>query len=160
MSASVMLEASRTSSKSYRQTPWTALEQKPAVGFVFILVRFTHLQASVLSVKTFLTHHLSNCRFPGSPTEIISDLMPFGIPAELLPINSNTGRLKTQNFTKWINMRLAREEHIARAANAAATSGGPISIAAAFPWIECPLEQDVLLGRGRPIMNHAGKYKP
>jgi hypothetical protein len=69
--------------------------------------------------------------------------------------------VKTQHFAKWINMRLAREEQAARATNASAASVGRISGDKAsqpftFPWIECPSQQDVLLGRGRPIMNHKG----
>ncbi|KAG7340786.1 hypothetical protein IV203_024329 [Nitzschia inconspicua] len=96
----------------------------------------------------------------GSPTNMVCNLETFGIPAELIPINSNTGKLKTQNFAKWINMRLIREERVARAANAVACAGR-ISVDSAaqhyaFPWIECPSQQDVLLGRGRPIMNHKG----
>ncbi|KAL3903706.1 MAG: hypothetical protein SGILL_010345 [Bacillariaceae sp.] len=98
----------------------------------------------------------------GSPTKLHYELETFGISADMIPINSNTGSLKTQNFTKWINMRLAREEQMARVANAAAAASvGRIDAATAaqqyvFPWIECPTQQDVLLGRGRPIMIHKG----
>ncbi|KAG7373473.1 hypothetical protein IV203_034197 [Nitzschia inconspicua] len=97
----------------------------------------------------------------GSPTNMVCNLETFGIPAELIPINSNTGKLKTQNFAKWIDMRLIREEKLARAANAAGACAGRISVDTAaqhyaFPWIDCPSQQDVLLGRGRPIMNHKG----
>jgi hypothetical protein len=103
----------------------------------------------------------------GSPANIISSLETFGISAELIPINSNSGKRKNACFAKWINMRLAREEQLARAANAAAAaSAGRISAQQyaqqqlyTFPWIECPGQSDVLLGRGRPIMNHQGNVR-
>lgn len=56
---------------------------------------------------------------------------------------------------------------MARAANAAAAASiGRISAQQyaqqqlyTFPWIECPGRSDVLLGRGRPIMNHQGNVQ-
>jgi hypothetical protein len=115
------------------------------------------------AMDTFGNEARKRLRFHyGSPTKLHCELETFGISAHMIPINSNTGSLKTQNFTKWINMRMTREEQMSRAANAAAVaSGGRIDVATAeqhyiFPWIECPTQQDVLLGRGRPIMNHKG----
>jgi hypothetical protein len=103
--------------------------------------------------------------FKGSPTKITCDLETFGIPTEQLPINFNTGTVKTQYLAKWINMRLARDEYMARADNKATAAvvastecilDAKDSKHEPFPWIECPSQQDVLLGRGRPIMNHRG----
>ena len=104
--------------------------------------------------KTWVTDSVGNetrkrLRFHyGSPTKLHCELETFGISADMIPINSNTGSLKTQNFSKWINMRLAREEQMARAANAAvAASAGRIDAATAaqqyvFPWIECPTQKE------------------
>jgi hypothetical protein len=81
----------------------------------------------------------------GSPTEILYSLQTFGISPDQVPINSNSGKIKTQNHLKWINMRYAIEE--------ARTSGGPSFV---FRGIDCPSHKDVLLGRGRPIVFHQG----
>jgi hypothetical protein len=81
----------------------------------------------------------------GSPMELMYDLQTFGISPDQIPINSNTGKVKNQYHLKWISMRQAMEE-----AKASAGSG------MLFPGIQCPSHLDVLLGRGRPIVNHRG----
>ncbi len=78
--------------------------------------------------------------------ELMYNLQTFGISPDQIPINSNTGKAKNQYHLKWINMRQAMEE--------AKASGGPVG--RVFSGIECPSHQDVLLGRGRPIVNHRG----
>lgn len=98
-----------------------------------------------------LTETPLSFRFPllvvgsGSPTEILYSLQTFGISPDQLPINSNTGEIKTQNFLKWIKIRQAMEE--------ARASGGPNF---EFQGIMWPSHHDVLLGRGRPNILHRG----
>jgi hypothetical protein len=75
------------------------------------------------------------------------NLQTFGISIDQVPINWSTGKVKTQYHLKWINMRQAMEE--------AKASGGPGG-GALFSGIECPSHQDVLLGRGKPMVNHGG----
>lgn len=69
-------------------------------------------------------------------------LQSFGLPAQEIPVNTNSGKLKVKNHQKWIDLRLMKEH----AVNCGTT----------FPGIECPELKDVLFGRGRPIMRHPG----
>jgi hypothetical protein len=78
----------------------------------------------------------------GSRTECQYALQSFGLPAQDLPVNTNSGKLKIKAHQKWIELRLRREE--------AAKSETE------FHGIECPDLKDLLLGRGRPIMRHPG----
>ncbi|KAL3904878.1 MAG: hypothetical protein SGARI_004717 [Bacillariaceae sp.] len=78
----------------------------------------------------------------GSATECMYGLRCFGIPTEQIPINTNSGHLKNKAHLKWIELRRLRE----RAAGA-----GQV-----FQGIECPSLNDVLFGKGRPIMRHPG----
>jgi hypothetical protein len=84
----------------------------------------------------------------GSPTEVLYSLQTFGIVPDNMPINSSTGAIKRRTWVKWISMRGAFEA--ARAARMGPNSNGVIS------FTECPTHNDVLLGRGRPIIVHRG----
>jgi hypothetical protein len=105
----------------------------------------------VVDHDTYKSHFAYMCVYMiviGSPMEIMYKLQTFGISPDQIPINSNTGKVKNQFHLKWLNMRQAMEE-----ARASLESGLSSSV---FNGIECPSHQDVLLGRGRPIVNHRG----
>mmetsp|Transcript_7848 Transcript_7848/g.13889 ORF Transcript_7848/g.13889 Transcript_7848/m.13889 type:complete len:481 (-) Transcript_7848:41-1483(-) len=92
----------------------------------------------------------------GTHSVVQSSIETFGISSDVLPL-SNTGGLKTQNHLKWIGMRRLREDAIFRVAgrDGIAGSNHPAQHLS-FSWIECPGLYDVLLGRGKPKMNHVG----
>jgi hypothetical protein len=69
-------------------------------------------------------------------------LQSFGLPAQQVPVNANSGKLKIKAHQKWIETRIKREK---------ATKSGT-----EFHGIECPELKDLLFGRGRPIMRHPG----
>ncbi len=100
-----------------------------------------------MSVVTFFS--LLSCILLclGSPIEVMYNLRTFGVSPDQIPINSNTGKVKNHYHLKWINMRQAMEE---------AKASGGLGGGALFSGIECPSHQDVLFGRGRPIVNHGG----
>jgi hypothetical protein len=101
--------------------------------------------------RDFLCQPVTSFHFPlqlcaqGSPIEIMYSLQTFGISPDQVPINSNSGKVKTQAHLKWMKMREAKEKAIAL--------GGPNFV---FRGIECPSHRDVLLGRGRPNSSHQG----
>jgi hypothetical protein len=78
----------------------------------------------------------------GSKIECQHALQSFGLPADQVPINTNSGKLKVKCHQKWIVLRCSKEE--------ARRSGTE------FHGIECPEHKDLLFGRGRPIMRHPG----
>ena len=69
-------------------------------------------------------------------------LRSFGIPTDQIPLNSNTGQIKNKVHLKWIELRQVKERAVA--------SGQQ------FQGIECPSMNDLLFGKGRPIMRHPG----
>lgn len=108
-------------------------------------VCYASLTSKYVAFHISFFHLNLSTRPVGSPIEIMYKLQTFGISHDQIPINSNTGEVKVQNHLKWLNMRQALE--------GARASGGPGCV---FRGIECPSHQDVLLGRGRPIVNHRG----
>ncbi len=78
----------------------------------------------------------------GSPTECLYKLQTFGINAIHVPINTNTGKIKTTYHHKWLRFQKSREDTI--------LENKP------FLRIECPEQADILFGRGWPKMNHPG----
>jgi hypothetical protein len=73
----------------------------------------------------------------GSHMEVVYALMTYGIPTDLLPVNS-TGSLKRKNHLEWLKIRQWQEDH-------------PES-----PRIVVPLHSDILFGRGKPFRQHLG----
>ena len=69
-------------------------------------------------------------------------LRSFGIPTQQIPLNSNSGQVKNKTHLKWIELRRVKERAVA--------SGQQ------FKGIECPSLNDLLFGKGRPIMRHPG----
>ncbi len=78
----------------------------------------------------------------GSTVECIYALQSFGILPEQIPLNPTNGKVKTKYHHKWLDLRLQKE--------IALKENEP------FNKIECPMIQDVLFGRGWPIMKHPG----
>ncbi|KAG7345161.1 hypothetical protein IV203_032692 [Nitzschia inconspicua] len=78
----------------------------------------------------------------GSKTECQYSLQSFGIPAHQIPVNLNLGQLKIKAHQRWIDLRRMKETSVRRGTT--------------FNGIECPELNDLLFGRGRPIMRHPG----
>jgi hypothetical protein len=69
--------------------------------------------------------------------------MTYGIPHHLIPLTDD-GRIKLKNHVELIEMRRAAEEY---------AQIGMVET------VQLPLASDVLLGRGRPIQEHAGNMR-
>jgi hypothetical protein len=96
-----------------------------------------------LSLLTVGSNVRTRARFhTGSDTECQYSLQSFGIDARSIPINTNSGKRKTKQHLKWIELRQMKEAAI-RCGNV-------------FDGIDCPHLKDILFGRGRPIMRHPG----
>ena len=94
----------------------------------------------VLSIGSELRPHLRV--HIGSTIECVYALQSFGILTEQIPLNTVTGKLKTKQHLKWLDLKLQKE--------IALKENKP------FNKIECPMINDVLFGRGWPIMKHPG----
>ena len=77
----------------------------------------------------------------GTYTQIMYSLLGFGIPIDLFPFTP-TGTIKKTGLNRWIAKHIARDTDL--------TYGG------AFPGVDLPSRNDVLLGRGKPIQHHTG----
>jgi hypothetical protein len=69
--------------------------------------------------------------------------MTYGIPHHLIPLTDG-GKIKLKNHVEYIEMRRAAEEY---------AQHGMVET------VQLPLASDVLLGRGRPIQEHAGNMR-
>ena len=78
----------------------------------------------------------------GSALECVNALQTFGIQSHHIPINTNTGKLKTLNHQKWAGLQQKRD--------------GAIAQNKRFLAIECPEQSDILFGRGWPTMGNPG----
>jgi hypothetical protein len=85
-------------------------------------------------------------RFPGSNTEVQYDLMTFGIPMSVIPINPD-GSLKKELNERYLRERRKKEADFKRQEDIDAKR------------IHYPLPHDVLLGRGRPYQEYAGNQR-
>lgn len=94
----------------------------------------------VMSIGAELRAHLRV--HIGSTVECMYALQSFGILAEQIPVNTTTGKVKTKQHHKWLDLKLQKEK---------ALKENKI-----FNKIECPMIRDVLFGRGWPIMKHPG----
>jgi hypothetical protein len=102
----------------------------------------SHLH-SLIMVSTFqLFDYLLFCL--GSAVECMYALQSFGIHSDQIPVNSSTGRLKTKQHSKWLQLCQLKEDSLKK-------HGCKFD-----RIIECPNNNDVLFGRGRPIMRHPG----
>lgn len=80
----------------------------------------------------------------GTQTELMYQLMTFGIPTQSLPIASD-GTMKNTNQRKWVARRMMKETSIQRTGF--------------FNKIDFPTNQDVLFGKGSPVQQHVGNQK-
>ena len=71
-------------------------------------------------------------------------LQSFGIHSDQIPVNISTGRLKTKQHSKWLQLCQLKEDSLKK-------YGYKFD-----RIIECPNNKDILFGRGRPIMRHPG----
>jgi hypothetical protein len=69
--------------------------------------------------------------------------MTYGISPHLIPVTED-GKIKTKNHLEFLQLRKAREQYI-QAGN--------------YNLVDIPLHSDVLLGRGKPIQQHAGNLR-
>ena len=122
-----------------------------------------------------LTHSLSlyyHCTYKcthdtsGEQQEIQYQLMGYGIPTQVLP-TTESGQIKTKNYTQWYKTRVMLEKQAALAASRSSFSGDPSSTSsnrksdplvpgACYGAIECPRLNDVLYERTKPCMFHPG----
>ena len=79
----------------------------------------------------------------GDRTEILYELLGYGIPIELLPL-TETGNVKTKNFHQWLKVRKAIESSSSPLGND--TNG----------TIECPCLNDVVFRFGTSYLSHPG----
>ena len=84
----------------------------------------------------------------GTPTECLYALLTFGVPTTTIPLSVDGETLKTSNHGKWIKRRKAKEAWL--------LDHQPLHQPLEFPGIELPSNHDVLLGRGRSALEHAG----
>jgi len=94
----------------------------------------------VMSIGAELRPHLRV--HTGSTVECMYALQSFGILSDQLPFNSTTGKVKTKQHRKWLDLMLQKEMVWKEKKT--------------FNKIECPMINDVLFGRGWPIMKHPG----
>lgn len=78
--------------------------------------------------------------------------MTYGIPHHLLPLTAEE-KVKTKNHLEFLQMRRVGERMAAERKEQEGEGGGQTNV---VETIELPLASDVLLGKGRPIQNHAG----
>ena len=93
-------------------------------------------------VMSFISNPYVFIIFPGSAVECLYTLQTFGIQSLQIPINTNTGKVKTQNHHKSLELQRTKEEVIKKKKP--------------FFGIECPQHKDILFGRGWPKMSHPG----
>jgi hypothetical protein len=79
----------------------------------------------------------------GTHQECLYSLMTYGIPSNLIPVTDN-GEIKRKHHLLWIKYRVALEQHEANGAK---------------ELIEIPTNNDVLLGKGKPIQEHIGNMR-
>jgi len=94
----------------------------------------------IMSIGAELRPHLRV--HVGSTVECIYALQSFGILPEQIPFNAATHTIKTKYHLKWLELKLQKEKALEKNKH--------------FNKIECPMIQDVLFGRGWPIMKHPG----
>mmetsp|Transcript_13315 Transcript_13315/g.33500 ORF Transcript_13315/g.33500 Transcript_13315/m.33500 type:complete len:518 (+) Transcript_13315:144-1697(+) len=84
----------------------------------------------------------------GDRTEISYQLLGYGIPVDLMPL-TDSGNVKTKNFTQWLKVRRAMEDTRNQ-------SGHGISNSFMMNNIECPGLNDVIFRSGKNHMSHPG----
>jgi hypothetical protein len=93
-------------------------------------------------VSEFGLHERLRCRFhTGTSMELSMSLNKYGIPTDRLPLKYD-GSTKTEDHLQWIAVREAREEAFRQGRD--------------FDVIECPMNMDILAGRGQLVRNHPG----
>ena len=83
----------------------------------------------------------------GSYTEWMYKLMCYGIPHQLIPLTSDY-KLKMKNHVEYLAMRMIAEN---------AVTGS--DVCNKIDMIDLPSNNDVLLGKGKPIQEHRGNLK-
>lgn len=85
----------------------------------------------------------------GSPTEILYSLKTFGIPVDYLPHNLKRNcKVALKNHLKYVDMLVAKDQ--------AEMTGYNFNT---NPIVICPINKDILLGKGRQIMKHPGNVE-
>ena len=135
---------------------------KGADSSSFIIGPFVALVQNAIG-KHFRARFRVHC---GSHTECQYALMTFGLPSTLLPITSEGQELKRTNHVKWFKRRKAKEKQLAitlkrQSKNAMdmAMHQGEFDESLYFNGVDLPSQLDVLLGRGKPLTEHAGNRR-
>jgi hypothetical protein len=107
--------------------------------------------APALYVNTIGWHIRARLRVHvGSHLECQHGLLSFGVPSRLLPFTAE-GELKKNNHKKWIQRRIVKDQ--------AVLYRQPYDALYVFPGIDLPGRNDVLLGKGQPLQDHAGNRR-
>lgn len=88
--------------------------------------------------------------FSGTPQEVIYELMTFGVPREILPIDAD-GNMSPSLFHVWLDMRAEREQAIR---DGYSLSGNNHKVEMEGVLVPGPI--DVLMGRGKAIESSPG----
>jgi len=80
-------------------------------------------------------------------------LQSFGLHSDQIPISSSNGKLKIKNHLKWLEFCRLKEDSTTKYGGGPGGNGNRKRF---DKIIECPNQEDVLFGRGRPIMRHPG----
>jgi hypothetical protein len=71
-----------------------------------------------------------------------------------MPVNNNSGEIKTKQHIRWLEFRYAKDDALLREwTNTPPVSGRKLN---AFNGTDCPEPNTILLGRGKPVMRHPG----
>ena len=93
-------------------------------------------------VNEFGQHERLRCRFhTGTSMELSMSLNKYGIPTDRLPLKYD-GSIKTEDHLQWIAVREAKEDAFRQGRD--------------FDVVECPMNMDILAGRGQLVRNHPG----
>ena len=130
---------------------WSGMKLCQVLPFRISSLHFCHnssIAGRLLQVITYAAGSLVRVKIRvhlGSHEDCQYKLMTFGIPVQAFPIRSD-GTLNHENHTKWLDRRKKKEKYMA--ANPFFDNG-----------IDLPTRADVLLGRGRPFINHPGNKR-
>jgi len=101
------------------------------------------------AIGTFLTKERIRMKIhTGDRTEISYQLLGYGIPVDLMPL-TDSGNVKTKNFSHWLKVRRALEDNKNLSVNG-------ISSSFFLNNIECPGLNDVIFRSGKNHMSHPG----
>lgn len=97
-----------------------------------------------LSVPEIRYHH--KLHTGSSSDEMLQNLLPFGIPTDVLPVTA-TGGVKVKDLQRWFDRRRKKEEFLDQNPDVP------------FDRLELPGIRDVLFAKGKPYQSHLGNQE-